>query len=85
MTDDTIQALLRKRLWDPGIAVKYGDMQWSWRQYLQGAAARAAGLLAAADPHRPMHIGALLGNTPEMVSQMVSLNQLALRGVSTPS
>ncbi len=85
MTDDTIQALLRTRLWDPGIAVKYGDMQWSWRQYLQGAAARAAGLLAAADPHRPMHIGALLGNTPEMVSQMAAagLGGYVLCGLNT--
>src|ERR1700761_7580121 len=85
MTDDTIQELLRKRPWGPGIAVKYGDMQWSWRQYLQGAAARAAGLLAAADPHRPMHIGALLGNTPEMVSQMAAagLGGYVLCGLNT--
>jgi fatty-acyl-CoA synthase len=85
MTDDTIQALLRKRLSDSGIAVKYGDVQWSWRQYLQGATARAAGLLAAADPHRPMHIGALLGNTPEMLSQMAAagLGGYVLCGLNT--
>ncbi|MGZ4586118.1 MAG: hypothetical protein ACXVYI_17625, partial [Mycobacterium sp.] len=34
MTDDTIQALLRKRLSDPGIAVKHRGLQWSWSQYL---------------------------------------------------
>ena len=50
MTDDTIQALLHKRLSDPTIAVKYRDLQWSWRQYLAGSAARAAALIAAADP-----------------------------------
>jgi fatty-acyl-CoA synthase len=72
VTDDTIQALLHKRLSDPSIAVKYRDVQWSWRQYLAGAAARASALLAAADPQRPMHIGALLGNTPEMLSQMAA-------------
>lgn len=48
MADDTIQALLRKRLSDSSIAVKYGDAQWSWRQYLEGSTARAAALLAAA-------------------------------------
>lgn len=64
MADDTIQALLRKRLSDTSIAVKYGDAQWSWRQYLEGSTARAAALLAAADPSRPVHVGALLGNTP---------------------
>lgn len=72
MADDTIQALLTKRLSDPSIAVKYHDLQWTWHQYLAGAAARAAALLAAADPQRPVHVGALLGNTPEMLSQMAA-------------
>ncbi|OBH59413.1 acyl-CoA synthetase [Mycobacterium mantenii] len=85
MADDTIQALLRKRLSDPSIAVKYRDVQWTWRQYLQGAASRAAAMIAAADPHRPMHIGALLGNTPEMVSQMAAagLGGYVLCGLNT--
>ncbi|OBI46686.1 fatty-acid--CoA ligase FadD1 [Mycobacterium colombiense] len=85
MADDTIQALLRKRLSDPGVAVKYRDVQWTWRQYLAGAAARAAALLAGADPQRPMHIGALLGNTPEMVSQMAAagLGGYVLCGLNT--
>lgn len=85
MTDDTIQALLRKRVSDPSIAVKYRDSQWTWRQYLAGATARAAALLAAADPERPMHIGALLGNTPEMVSQMAAagLGGYVLCGLNT--
>lgn len=85
MTDDTIQALLRKRLADPGIGVKYGDVQWSWRAYLQGATARAAALIAAADPQRPLHVGALLGNTPEMLSQMAAagLGGYVLCGLNT--
>ncbi|HWS94009.1 MAG TPA: hypothetical protein VN306_16425, partial [Mycobacterium sp.] len=41
MTDDTIQALLQKRLSDPAVAVKYGNSQWTWRQYLAESAARA--------------------------------------------
>ena len=72
MTDDTIQALLRRRLSDPGIAVKHRGLQWSWSQYLSGAAARAAAFISAADPQRPLHVGALLGNTPEMLSQMAA-------------
>ncbi len=85
MTDDTIQALLHKRLSDPTIAVKYRDLQWSWRQYLAGSAARAAALIAAADPRRPMHVGALLGNTPEMLSQMAAagLGGYVLCGLNT--
>ncbi len=85
MTDDTIQALLHKRLSDPAIAVKHGDLQWSWRQYLSGSTARAAALIAAADPQRPMHVGALLGNTPEMLSQMAAagLGGYVLCGLNT--
>ncbi|MGZ4576228.1 MAG: fatty-acid--CoA ligase FadD1 [Mycobacterium sp.] len=85
MTDDTIQALLRKRLSDPEIAVKYRDVQWSWEQYLARAAARAAALIGAADPQRPLHIGALLGNTPEMLAQMAAagLGGYVLCGLNT--
>ncbi|OBI21394.1 acyl-CoA synthetase [Mycobacterium sp. E2462] len=85
MTDDTIQALLRKRLADPAVAVKHQDAQWSWRDYLAGATARAAALIAAADPQRPLHVGALLGNTPEMLSQMAAagLGGYVLCGLNT--
>lgn len=85
MTDDTIQALLRKRLSDEAIAVKHRDLQWTWREYLAGSAARAAALIASADPQRPMHVGALLGNTPEMLSQMAAagLGGYVLCGLNT--
>lgn len=85
MADDTIQALLRKRLSDPAVAVKHGDLQWNWDRYLAQSAARAAALIAAADPQRPLHIGALLGNTPEMVAQMAAagLGGYVLCGLNT--
>jgi fatty-acyl-CoA synthase len=85
MADDTIQALLRKRLTDPTIAVKYQDLQWNWDQYLAEATARAAALIAATDPRRPLHIGALLGNTPEMLAQMAAagLGGYVLCGLNT--
>jgi fatty-acyl-CoA synthase len=72
MTDDTMQAYLRRRLSDSNVAVKHRDLQWSWSEYLAAASARAAALIGAADPQRPMHIGALLGNTPEMCAQMAA-------------
>ncbi len=72
MTEDTIQALLQKRVSDPGVAVKHRALQWSWSQYLAGAAQRAAALISAADPNRPMHVGVLLGNNPEMLAQMAA-------------
>lgn len=85
MTDDTIQGLLRKRLSDSAVAVKRGDLQWSWSGYLGKSAARAAALLGAADPQRPMHVGALLGNTPEMLAQMAAagLGGYVLCGLNT--
>src|SRR5215475_5948689 len=85
MTDDTMQAFLRRRLSDPNIAVKHLDLQWSWSQYLAKSAAQAAALIAAADPQRPMHIGALLGNTPDMLTQMAAagLGGYVLCGINT--
>src|ERR1700722_10692523 len=85
MTDDTMQAFLRRRVSDSHVAVKYRDLQWSWREYLTEAAARAAALIGAADPQRPMHIGVLLGNTPEMCAQMAAagLGGYVLCGVNT--
>jgi fatty-acyl-CoA synthase len=85
MTGDTIQALLQQRLADRSVAVKYGDLQWTWGQYLARSAVRAAALIAAADPQRPMHIGALLGNTPEMLTQMAAagLGGYVLCGLNT--
>src|SRR6202008_3323563 len=83
--DDTMQALLQQRMSDSSVAVKHRDLQWSWAQYLTKSAARAAALIAAADPQRPMHIGALLGNTPEMLTQMAAagLGGYVLCGLNT--
>ncbi|MGO9927964.1 MAG: fatty-acid--CoA ligase FadD1 [Mycobacterium sp.] len=85
MADDTIQALLQKRLSDPAVAVKHANLQWTWTQYLAEAAARAAALIGASDPQRPMHIGVLLGNTPEMLTQMAAagLGGYVLCGLNT--
>ncbi|OSC39912.1 fatty-acid--CoA ligase FadD1 [Mycobacterium decipiens] len=82
---DTIQALLRQRISDPTVAVKYRDLQWTWSQYLAQSAARSAALIALADPRRPMHIGALLGNTPEMLTQLAAagLGGYVLCGLNT--
>ena len=85
MAGDTIQALLHERLSGSSVAVKHGNSQWTWRQYLTEATASAAALIAAADPQRPMHIGALLGNTTEMLIQMAAagLGGYVLCGLNT--
>jgi fatty-acyl-CoA synthase len=69
---DTIQQLLRTRVGDSTPAVKYGDRVWSWREHLADASAEAAALIGIADPTRPLHVGALLGNTPEMLTAMAA-------------
>jgi fatty-acyl-CoA synthase len=69
---DTIQQLLRTRVGDPAPAVKYDDRVWSWREHLADASAAAAALIGIADPNRPLHVGALLGNTPEMLTAMAA-------------
>ena len=69
---DTIQQLLRTRIGDSTPAVKYGDQVWTWREHLADASAAAAALIGITDPERPLHVGALLGNTPEMLTAMAA-------------
>jgi len=69
---ETLQQLLRERLNQDTPALKYGERVWTWRQHLADAAVTAAALVGVADPDRPLHVGALLGNTPEMLTAMAS-------------
>lgn len=64
---DTLQQLLRERAEDDAIAMKYDCRTWNYREYLAEAEMQAAALVAAADPGRPLHVGVLLGNTPDML------------------
>lgn len=69
---ETLQQLLRER-WDQDTpALKYGERVWTWRQHLTDSAATAAALIRVADPDRPLHVGTLLGNTPEMLTAMAA-------------
>ncbi len=69
---ETLQQLLRERRGQDTPALKYGDRVWTWREHLAEAAATAAALIGVADPGRPLHVGTLLGNTPEMLTAMAS-------------
>jgi fatty-acyl-CoA synthase len=69
---DTLQQLLRQRSGQDTPAVKCGERVWTWREHLADASTTAAGLIGVADPDRPLHVGALLGNTPEMLTAMAS-------------
>jgi fatty-acyl-CoA synthase len=82
---ETVQQLLRSRMNDDTVAVMSGDRAWTWREHLAEASAEASALLALADPARPMHVGALLGNSPEMLRSMAaaSLGGYVLCGINT--
>lgn len=69
---ETIQQLLRERAEDDGVAVRYGDQTWTWREHVAEASAVAAGLIGAADAGRPVHVGTLLGNGPDMLRMMAA-------------
>ena len=69
---ETVQQLLRQRADSNGIAVKYDGRTWTWREHLGDAATQAAALIGIADPARPLHVGVLLGNTPDMLTAMAA-------------
>jgi fatty-acyl-CoA synthase len=64
---DTLQQLLRERAEQDSVAVKCGDRSWTWREHIVDANAEAAALIAMAEPGRVLHVGVLLGNSPEML------------------
>ena len=82
---ETVQQLLRERADDDRVGLKYGDRTWTWREHLAEAAAEASVLIASHDPDRPLHVGTLLGNTPEMLRAMAAagLGGYVLCGINT--
>ncbi len=82
---ETVQQLLRERLADDTSAVLHDDRTWTWREHLAEASAEAAALIALADPDRPLHVGTLLGNTPDMLRSMAAagLGGYVLCGINT--
>ncbi|MBB6625980.1 AMP-binding protein [Nocardioides sp. KIGAM211] len=82
---ETVQQLLRERAADETVGLRHGDRAWTWREHLDEAATEAAALIALADPDRPLHVGTLLGNTPEMLRAMAAagLGGYVLCGINT--
>ena len=69
---DTLQQALRMRAAQDTIAVKYDEETWTWREHVAAAEAQAAALIGLADPARPLHVGTLLGNTPDMLTALAA-------------
>jgi fatty-acyl-CoA synthase len=85
MGAETLQQLVRERAEDDRVGIRYGDMSWTWRQHVSNASAEAAAVIAVADPTKPLHVGVLLGNTPDMVRSMcaAALGGYVLVGLNT--
>jgi fatty-acyl-CoA synthase len=60
----TIADFVRARAGDPHPAILFDEQSWTYAEYVQGCAERAAFLLATRRPG-PFHVGVLLDNTPE--------------------
>ncbi len=67
---ETVQQLLRERAEDDRTGVRYADRSWTWREHVAESEAVASAVIGIADPDRPLHVGTLLGNTPDMLRAM---------------
>jgi fatty-acyl-CoA synthase len=82
---ETVQQLLRQRRYDDTPALVHGERTWTWREHLAEAEAEAAALITLADATRPLHVGALLTNSPAMLRAMAAaaLGGYVLCGINT--
>ncbi|HOW93645.1 fatty-acid--CoA ligase FadD1 [Mycolicibacterium fallax] len=69
---ETLQQLLRERAGQDSVAIKHGDRSQTWAEHVAEASAQAAALIELAEPGRSLHVGTLLGNTPEMLTAMAA-------------
>src|SRR6201998_4238211 len=82
---ETVQQLLRQRRYDDTRALAFGERTWTWREHLVDAESEAAALITRADPTRPLHVGAVLTNSPAMLRAMAAaaLGGYVLCGINT--
>ena len=64
---DTVREQLLRHADSDSPAIRYDDLTISWREYIEGAQARAGAITGMLDPARPRHVATLLENTPEML------------------
>ncbi|HZQ31194.1 MAG TPA: fatty-acid--CoA ligase FadD1, partial [Mycobacterium sp.] len=72
-------------MFDDSVALVHGDRTWTWREYLAEASAEASALITRADSARPLHVGALMTNSPAMLRSMAAaaLGGYVLCGLNT--
>jgi fatty-acyl-CoA synthase len=69
---ETLQQLLRERGDEDQPAIIHEDLVLSWRDYVAISGTDAAALLGLVDRERPVHVGTLLGNSPQMLRSMAA-------------
>ncbi len=82
---ETMQQLLRERAEEDRPAIIHDDLVMSWRDYVAAAGTEAAALLGLVDRDRPVHIGTVLANSPQMLRSMAAaaLGGYVLCGLNT--
>lgn len=69
---ETVQQLVRALADSPATGLAFEDSTWTWAETVGDAAARAHVLRSWAAPDRPLHVGVLLENTPEMIRALLA-------------
>lgn len=82
---DTVQQLLRELADDDTTALITDDRSWTWREHVAESGNVASALLGLVDVAKPVHVGSLLGNTPDMLRMMAgaALGGYVLCGINT--
>ena len=69
---ETVQQWVHALAENDGPGLLFEDRTWTWRETVGDAAARARVLAGWAEPGRPLHVGVLLENTPEMIRALLA-------------
>ncbi|GAA5125613.1 fatty-acid--CoA ligase FadD1 [Haloechinothrix salitolerans] len=69
---DTVQQMLLAHADCDEPGLRFEDQSWTWCEYIAESLARAHAISAEADPDRPLHVGVLLENTPEMAMALAA-------------
>jgi fatty-acyl-CoA synthase len=69
---ETVQQWARALAADDRPGLAFEDRRWTWRETIGDAAARARVLASWAAPDRPLHVGVLMENTPELVRALLA-------------
>jgi len=69
---ETVQQLVRALAGSASDGLAFGDRRWTWAETVGDAAARARVLRQWAAPDRPLHVGVLMENTPELVRALLA-------------